>query len=185
VNGPTWTTGQYGGGLAFNGTSYVDLGNPAALQLTGSMTLTAWIKISANPFDDAAIVGKMTGAGWQLKTTQDTGVRTAAIQISSNGSDAIQRYGKTVLAANTWYHVAGVYDAAARTLAVYLNGVLDSGVLSGTVPVSQSNVAANVNIAQRTSDPGTYNFQGTTDEVHVFSRALTAAEIQTDRNTPR
>jgi hypothetical protein len=58
-------------------------------------------------------------------------------------------------------------------------------VLSGTVPVSQSNVAANVNIAQRTRDPGTYNFQGTIDEVHVFNRALTAAEIQTDRNTPR
>jgi PKD repeat protein len=185
VNGPTWTTGRYGGGLAFNGSSYVDLGNPATLQLTGSMTLTAWIKISANPFDDATIVGKMTTAGWQLKTTQDTGQRTAAIQISSTGSDAIQRYGKTVLAVNTWYHVAGVYDAAGRTLAVYLDGVLDSGVLSGTVPASQSNLAVNVNIGQRTRDPGTFNFRGTIDEVHVFNRALTAAEIQTDRNTPR
>ena len=35
VSGPTWTTGHYGNALAFSGSAYVDLGNPAALQLTG------------------------------------------------------------------------------------------------------------------------------------------------------
>src|SRR5262245_928986 len=36
IAGATWTTaGKYGSALTFNGTSsYVDLGNPAALQLT-------------------------------------------------------------------------------------------------------------------------------------------------------
>jgi PKD repeat protein len=185
VSGPIWTTGRYGGGVSFNGSSYINLGNPAALQLTGSMTLTAWIKISANPGDDGAVVAKLGGAGWQLKTSPDTGPRTAAIQISSNGSDSIQRYSKTVLAVSTWYHLAGVYDAAARTLSIYVNGVLDNGVLSGTIPASQFNAGYNVNIAQRTGLPGTFNFLGVIDEVHVFNRALTAGEIQTDRDTPR
>src|SRR6185437_157166 len=96
VDGPAWTTGKYGTALSFGGTGYVDLGNPASLRLTGSMTLTAWIKSSANPVDDGSIVAKLGAAGWQLKTTPDTGTRTAAIQISSNGSDAIQRYGTTL-----------------------------------------------------------------------------------------
>src|SRR5215467_13941040 len=50
IVGATWTTGgKYGSALSFNGnSSYVDLGNPAALQLTGSMTLEAWIKAAAN-----------------------------------------------------------------------------------------------------------------------------------------
>jgi PKD repeat protein len=185
VNGPIWTTGRYGGGVSFNGSSYIDLGNPASLQLTGSMTLTAWIKISANPADDGAIVAKLGSAGWQLKTTPDTGPRTAGIQISSNGSDSIQRYSNAVLAANTWYHLAGVYDAAARTLSVYVNGVLDNGVLSGTIPASQFNSGERVDIAQRTGLPGQFNFLGVIDEVHVFNRALSGAEIQTDRDTPR
>jgi glucose/arabinose dehydrogenase/PKD repeat protein len=185
VNGPTWTVGQYGGGLAFGGTSYVNLGNGPAFQLTGSITLSAWIRISANPGDDGAIVAKLRGAGWQLKTSPDTGVRTAAIQISSNGSDSIQRYSATVLAVGTWYHVAGVYDSAARTLSIYVNGLLDNGVLSGTVPAAQANSTENVNIAQRTGYPGQFNFLGTIDEVHVFNRALSAAEIQLDMNTPR
>jgi glucose/arabinose dehydrogenase/PKD repeat protein len=185
VNGPAWAPGKYGTGLSFSGASYVDLGNPTALQLTGSMTLTAWIKISANPNDDGAIVAKLGPAGWQLKTSADTGPRTAAIQISSNGSDSIQRYSATVLATDTWYHVAGVYDAAARTLNVYLNGVLNNGTLSGTVPTAQFNAPYPVQIGQRPGYPGSLNFIGTIDEVHVFGRALTVAEIQVDMNTPR
>ncbi len=149
------------------------------------MTLSAWINISANPFDDGAIVGKLSGAGWQLKTSPDTGVRTAAVQIGSNGSDSIQRYSNTVLATNTWYHVAGVYDATARTLNIYINGVLDNGVLSGTVPAAQTDTNVNVNIAQRAGLPGTFNFQGRIDEVHIFNRALSASEIQNDMNVQR
>ena len=42
------------------------------------------------------------------------------------------RYGATPLVIGAWYHVrAGVYDAEARTLDVYLNGVLDDGFLVG------------------------------------------------------
>jgi hypothetical protein len=185
VNGPVWTTGQYGGGLGFGGTSYVDVGNPTALQLTGSMTLSAWIKISANPFDDGAIVAKLGPAGWQLKTSPDTGPRTAAIQITSDGSDAIQRYSSTILEVGTWYHVAGVYDAAARTLSIYVNGALDNGALVGTVPAAQYNAPYGVNIAQRTGFPGTFNFLGVIDEVHVFDRALTGPEILADMTIPR
>ncbi len=185
VSGPTWTTGKYGNALGFAANSYVNLGNPASLRLTGSMTLSAWINISANPWDDGAIVGKLGANGWQLKTSPDTGVRTAAIQISSSGSSAIQRYSTTVLATNTWYHIAGVYDAAARTLNIYVNGVLANGVLSGTVPAAQVDGGVNANIAQRTGMPGSFNFQGRLDEVHVFNRALSASEIQTDMNVPR
>ena len=185
VNAPAWTTGKYGNALSFGGSNYVDLGNPTSLRLTGSMTLSAWINISANPFDDGGIVGKLSGAGWQLKTSPDTGVRTAAIQISSDGSNSIQRYSNTVLATNTWYHIAGVYDATARTLNIYVNGVLDNGVLSGTVPAAQTDANVNVNIAQRTGIPGTFNFQGRIDEVHVFNRALSASEIQNDMNVQR
>jgi len=184
-NGVAWVPGQYGGGLGFSGDSYLNLGDPAALRFTGSMTLSAWIKISANPGDDGAIVAKLGPAGWQLKTSPDTGVRTAALQISSDGSDSIQRYSRTVLAANTWYHLAGVYDAAARTLSVYVNGALDNGELSGTVPASQFNAPFAVNIAQRTGEPVNFNFIGTIDEVHLYGRALTTGEIQVDMTTPR
>ena len=56
------------------------------------------------------------------------------------------RYGTTTLQLNTWYHIAGVYDAARQTMDVYLNGQLDDGALIGTVTSTQQNSTQNVKI---------------------------------------
>ncbi len=185
LNGATWTTaGKYGRGLSFNGsTNYVDLGNPAALRITGSMTWSAWIMATAAPADDGQIVAKSGGGaeGWQFKTSPDTGPHTFGVAVSADGSSNTQRYSNTVRALGTWYYVAGVYDATARTLHVYVNGALDDGVLAGTVPGSQFDSSQNVNIGRRS---GGFYFQGTLDELRIYSRALSAAEIVTDMNTP-
>ena len=185
LNGPVWTTaGQRAGGLVFDGINdAVDLGNPVAFQLTGSLTVSAWIKSSASPVDDAAIVSKRasTNAGFQLDTTIDKGPRTIGFKLSGSAGD-FKRYGATPLALNTWYHVAGVYDATARTLHVYLNGQLNDGTLVGTVPTAQTTSTLNVQLGQRPGLPGTYNFAGTLDEVRLYPRALSQAEIQADMN---
>ena len=62
---------------------------------------------------------------------------------------------------------------------VYVNGVLNDGTLSGQIPATQLNAAVNVNIGRRT---GGYYFNGIIDEVRIYNRALSAAEIQTDMN---
>ena len=86
-----------------------------------------------------------------------------------------------VLALNTWYHVAGVYNATARTLDIYVNGALNNGTLAGTVPASQFNPTVNVNLGRRADG---FYFIGTIDEIRVYNRALSQAEIQADMNTP-
>ena len=50
VNGPTFVSGKIGNAISLNGsTQYVDLGKPAALQLTGSMSVSAWINSNSFP----------------------------------------------------------------------------------------------------------------------------------------
>ena len=93
------------------------------------------------------------------------------------------RYGATTLQANTWYFVTGVYDAATSALHVYLNGQLDDGTLVGTVTATQRNSTANANIGRRPTGT-TFNINGRIDDVRIYNRALTPAEIQTDMNTP-
>ncbi len=183
IVGATWTTaGKYGYALSFNGSSsYVDLGNPAALQLTSSMTLEAWVNAAANPADDGEIVAKSSGVGWQLKSTPDTGPVTFGVKVSGNSSASTQRYSALTRSLNTWYHVAGVYNASTGALDIYVNGILNDGTLTGTIPASQFNQTVNANIGRRT---GGFYFNGIIDEVRIYNRALSQTEIQTDMNTP-
>jgi hypothetical protein len=184
ITGATWVNpGKYGRALSFNGsTNYVNLGNPALMATSGSMTWSAWVRPSTTPADDGIILGRSdSGTGWQLKTSPDTGPRRFAVAVSGALNEHTQRYGTITPVLNTWYHVAGVYDAAALTLDLYVNGALDNGTLAGTVPSSQYDPALAASIGRRS---GGFYFGGQIDEVRIYNRALTPAEIQADMNTP-
>ena len=187
VSGATWTTqGRFGGALTFDGANdYVDVGNAAALQLSGSMTVSGWIHSSAFPSDDAVIVSKRASGqlGMQLDTTVDQGPRTIGFKLTNASGGNMFRYGATTLQLNTWYHVAGVYDAVAQVLNVYLNGQLDNGVLVGTITPTQQTSTMNVHVGQRPGISGTFNFAGRIDDVRIHNRALSASEISAIMST--
>lgn len=180
----TWVkNGRYGKGLAFDGkSSYVSLGNPAGLQMTGSMTISAWVWLGSKVTSDHQIIAKADSTGgWQLKATTDTGVRAFAAGVSAASSSNATRYSLARPTASRWYHVAGVYDASAHTLSIYVNGTLSNDVLRGVVPSSQwNNTNQPVTIGRRTG--GSY-FDGVIDEVRIYNRSLSAAEVRTDMNT--
>jgi hypothetical protein len=85
--------------------------------------------------------------------------------------------GSANLALNTWTHLALTYDGA--TMRIYVNGLLvNSRSASGAVLTSSG--------ALRIGGNGVWGeyFAGTIDEVRVYNRALTQAEIQSDQATP-
>jgi hypothetical protein len=186
TNGATWGTGRNAGAVLLDGSNdFVELGNPSLLQLTGSMTVSAWVNAAAFPVDDAAVVSKRASGevGYQLDLTVDRGPRTIGFKLTNGSGGTMFRYGATTLQPNIWYHVTGVYNAATSELHVYLNGQLDDGTLLGTVTASQQNSTANVNIGRRPTGNG-FNFNGRLDDVRIYNRALSVAEIQADMNAP-
>ncbi|MFL6180501.1 MAG: PQQ-dependent sugar dehydrogenase, partial [Actinomycetes bacterium] len=186
TNGATWGTGRNAGAVLLDGSNdFVELGNPSLLQLTGSMTVSAWVNAAAFPVDDAAVVSKRASGevGYQLDLTVDRGPRTIGFKLTNGSGGTMFRYGATALQAGTWYFVSGVYNAATSELHVYLNGQLDDGTLLGTVTASQQNSTANVNIGRRPTGNG-FNFNGRLDDVRIYNRALSVAEIQADMNAP-
>lgn len=184
VSGTSWANpGKFGRALSFNGTnSYVDLGNSSLMAAAGSMTWSAWVRPQTTPPDDGIILARSGDyAGWQLKSTPDSGPRTFGVAVSGDPFSHTQRYGTVTPALNTWYHVAGVYDAVARRLDLYVNGVLDDGPLVGAVPASQYDPVLSASLGRRV---GGYYFGGLIDEARIYNRALSQAEIQTDMLTP-
>src|SRR5581483_1181417 len=185
VNAAWTSAGRYGGALSLNGTNaYVDMGTPPSLTTTGSMTWEAWVYPTTTPADDGQIASLSDdSAGWQFKTTPDTVLRTFGIAVSAAVGPRVQRYSSTQVSLNTWYHVAGVYNSTSRTLDIYVNGVLDDGTLKGTVPASQVLPSGqSVNVGRRTGGSG-YYYGGRVDDLRIYNRALSAAEVQSDMNT--
>jgi hypothetical protein len=179
-NDPRRVTGPIGNAMTFDGTTdYINFGHPTALRLTSSVTISAWIKSTSFPRDDAAIVSSFNGGGFQLDTTIDKGPRTIGFKLGNSCGTMMARYGKTPLALNTWYYVAGVYDAKAKTMDVYLNGELDNGFLLGPVMGSQRSSRENVYVGRR-SDSDQFGFAGEIGDARIYSLPLTKAEIVGD-----
>jgi hypothetical protein len=84
--------------------------------------------------------------------------------------------GTATVARNVWTHLATTYDGANQRF--YVNGVL-VGTTPGTGSIVVSNGA--IRIGGNASSTGEF-FQGLIDEVRVYNRALSAAEIVTDMN---
>jgi len=177
---PRLVPGMLGNAVSLDGaTDYVDAGRSTTFRLVGSMTISAWINIARSPRDDAAIVSTLNGVGYQLDTTIDRGPRTIGFKLGNACGELMARYGATPLVPRRWYHVAGVYDASAKTLDVYLDGKLDNGFLLGTVTGSQHSSREPAYIGRRSSDRG-FEFAGLLDDVRIYSLALTHAEIAAD-----
>jgi Concanavalin A-like lectin/glucanases superfamily/VanZ like family len=177
IQGAVLVNGIHGMAVNVDGqTGYVDFGRPVDLRLMGSMTISAWIKSTSFPIDDAAIVSAHR-PGYQLDTTVDRGPRTLGFKLVDPCGNLMARYGATELVPDTWYHAAGVYDADARTLNVYLNGQLDDGFLLGSVTSVQQASNQRVCVGRRADTTG-YEFAGLIDDVRIDSRALTKGEIE-------
>ena len=192
-----WTQGVVGGGMHFNGTLYQSFivypstsgpcgGYPP---ITGSLTASAWVKFdSFHEFvyslgDVVAMYGSSggNGGGWGIGASDGCGTTTASISISppENGY-RVNRCGTTPLAVDTWYHITGVYDAGARTMDVYLNGVLDNGPMTpGSPPIPSASQALTPDVCPYVAASANQNnlLHGTLDEFRLYSRALTAAEV--------
>jgi hypothetical protein len=174
TNGPTWVTGKVGSGaLSFDGVDdSVSLGAPSVLTPSAALTISAWVK-STNPTGAAneVIVDKQNASlnRYLLRITGTTGKMRFAVGASSE----IQVNANTTLAANTWYHVAGVWNGADIT--VYVNGVSDATPVAVTGTITDG--GEGIVIGRPTVTNANY-FNGSIDEVRIYNRALTQAEIK-------
>jgi len=177
LNGPLWVAGKVGQyALDFDGSNdRVNVGNPTLLQLTGPMTLAAWARPDSVS-DSGRIItkgGASGSRGWSLNA-ESTGSWAFQVAVNSTTLTALEVSGVPL---NTWTHVAGVYDPSAAggpSMKLYTNGLLAKTLTTG-VPVAQYNSGVNVSIGARAD--GTTRWNGRLDEVRVYARALSQAEI--------
>ena len=176
VSGATWTTsGRTGGALSFDGNNdFVSVADAASLGLSTAMTLEAWVYPTA-------------ASGWRNVIMKETGSDLAWALYSSSPSSRPEGYVRTsnsssvsgpgALPLNAWTHLALTYDGA--VMRIYQNGVeVGSQAKTGNIATSSQSLRIGGN-----SIWGEY-FSGRIDEVRIYNRALTPAEIAADRDAP-
>ena len=176
VSNATWSvSGKYGGALSFNGTSArVNVPSSASLQLTGAMTLEAWVNPTSTTSRWRDVIYKGND-NYYLEGTSTNGSKPDAGVIA--GGSYGDAYGTAALPANAWSFLVETYDGA--TLRLYVNGAQVAATAhTGAISTSTSQLQIGGD-----SIYGQY-FGGLIDEVRVYNVALSAAAIQTDMNTP-
>ena len=135
------------------------------------MTLEAWVDPASvsSAWRDVIYKGN---DNYYLEGTSDQGGKPGA-----GGTFGGTVYGSSALPVNTWTHLAVTYDKT--TVRLYVNGT-QVATLAATGAIASSTNPLSIG-----SDAiyGQY-FSGLIDDVRVYNTALTAAQIQTDMNTP-
>ena len=182
---PTWVPDHYLGASALdfnNGTGttgggHVNVNNDPLVQITGPMTVSAWVTMDVNRGGAIVTKGGSSGSrGWRLGVdTASGGVWTFEIASGPSSLVALQVPGVVF---GAWTHVAGVYDpndtVNGPNLKLYTNGIL-AGTLTG-VPGAQNESGVGVGIGTRYD--GSVRWDGKIDDARIHARALSEAELR-------
>lgn len=178
LSNTTWSaTGKFGGALSFNGSSSsVIVTDSNALDLTNGMTLMAWVRPAAGGSWRTVLLKEGSGdLAYALYSSTDSN-RPGGYFVTSGGVTRGLQAG-TALPLNAWTHVALNYNGTTMTLFVNGAQVGSAGAAGGIGPTSGPlRIGGNSIWAEW--------FNGLIDEVRVFNRALSLAEIQSVINTP-
>ncbi len=158
IQGAKWVGLKKGCALEFDGLDdYVDCGSDESLNITEKITVEAWVYYQGAPLAVTSIVSKGPGyslyacSGWYFYWCHKC--QTAPLLIP-----------------DFWHHLVGTFDGA--TFKVYLDDAL--------IYVRSSEEVGLATLASAVDESlfiGKGYFEGMIDEVKVYSRALSAEEI--------
>jgi len=169
---PAWVGGPAGYALKFDGDDYVNLGNDSSLNMTAQITVAAWIKVDTFDREWQAIITKGDGS-WRLQRNGTQG----SIEFACTGAFVPNTlvgslFGTVSVNDGRWHHVAGTYNGS--RICLYVDGKLDvSSEAAGFIEVNDYNVFIGAN-----AEKPNRNFEGSIDEVRIYSYALSAKEVE-------
>jgi hypothetical protein len=173
LEGPSiWTyKGRKGLNLSDN---YVDLGSPAALQISTNLTISTWFKSNGNSMDGDMIstAGDDGTNGYRLGIKHDDESELVFLIGDASGYDVVYSNNANIND-NQWHKVAATYDGS--DLKLYIDGVFNN-----STPCARTiTYANNLNFGRRPTDgDGNHNyFNSFLDEIRIYSRALSEMDV--------
>jgi glucose/arabinose dehydrogenase/PKD repeat protein len=182
ANGVAWVPGVHGDAVSFDGVNdYITIPNSASTDISGNaLTLSMWINPRALTSGDSVVLGKfwnttMTSPFYQYGLELGGGNRTDFFVGTPEGPRIA--FGGTILPFDEWTHLAITFDGA--QVRTYVNGnLVNTQALSATITArgNPMHIGADASVAQF--------HRGMLDDLRIYDRVLTPAQIQHDMATP-
>ncbi|MDO8557464.1 MAG: LamG-like jellyroll fold domain-containing protein [Candidatus Jorgensenbacteria bacterium] len=175
TNSPTWASGsscKAGGCLSFDGvSSYVSALTNSGAGANDAKTICAWVK-------------RNTGVGGGIVSTRinyggiDNTANGYIFTVTSDGNFWYSHTGhgdaKSTSAIDTsWHNICAVIGVNATTPKLYLDGTEETLSANTLAQANTETVGGYTAIGAQSTD----YFSGSIDEVRIYKRALTAAEV--------
>ena len=171
----TYTAAVVGQGFAFSGQNNVTVvDSPALHGLVSAITMETWVKVNSLSINanssQATLVGKGANS-WTLNIFTPTG----QIDFDTVGPSNLTLRGNKNVNDGQWHHVVAAYDGITKN--IYVDGVLDASVAS-TGNINLTSAVLTLADNPESDVYGQFHFNGWLDEVSLYNRALSAAEVQ-------
>ena len=172
---PKWVDGKFGTALEFDGEEdHVVVADDAALAIEENITFMAWFSPG-----DVLTSRRLMVKNNSIFVIFDFGNKDS-IDFLVKPDNTFAESTTTDWKVGEWYHFAGTFDG--KTMKVYVNGKLE-GEAANNVPIAPSDLE--LWIGGDDFGRPTDFFPGTIDEVRLYEKTLTEAEIQKVMETPQ
>lgn len=181
TNGPTFNS-QNGGSVVFDGiddTINCGLATQIGSSLTG-FTISMWIFSTAAGTKLIAENGTSASTNTFYLAQEDASYFTFA-NYGNTGQDLL--FANYTYQLNTWYNLVGTWSSGSLT-SLYTNGILTNGTRTGQ-GAQTTLINGNTNLFIGSRAGTSFQFAGRISNVNIYTRALTAAEIQQNFNALR
>ena len=163
-------------GLRFDGKTAVTFGSWPARERNQAFTFAAWLKVPGN--GNGSVIARMDVG--QAYRGYDLWFQNRAVGthiVSSWPQNALKVVSAQPLAADKWQHVAVVYDGSSKAsgVKIFIDGKLVGNKVEQDSLKDSIVTQTPFKIGSRSSQ-GNYN--GEVDELRIYNRALSEAEIQ-------
>jgi glucose/arabinose dehydrogenase len=160
-----------GGCVSLDGADdYVRVLDAAALKLVGDVTISAWIRPTALGTAQSIVSKRYEFELGEISAAAPHGVRWTH---KASGGTVVSGSLTSSTASGQWQHVVLVRNGVTKEVRGYLNG---AAALTSTYTLAPAANTYNVNIGRNPAS--SQRFAGLIDEVRIYNRALSAAEVQ-------
>jgi len=174
TNGPIWTANDFLGGQAldFDGSDdFVNVGDPPSLDITGTITISAWIRPDISPVSMDAFSRIVN------KTDNDEAYR---LNLDGNQLEWAVNDGTTndqvdfnfTFDVGVWHHVVGTWEPNPGRKRVYIDGIMRNDLAS-----VNTSIESTLDPISFGGDTTSSSWNGAIDDVRIYNRALSRAEV--------